>query len=81
MSIAVIKPVVEGLEFKDVSAEQYRVYTFPDMVVRVDNPLWLAVSKSGGHRVVVSDNSTVYIPAGWRAIQWFNHPGKGPVQF
>lgn len=74
--------MIGALTFQDISAEEYRVYTFANgETVRVDKPLWLNVSVSGGHRIVVSDNSTVYIPGKYLKIQWFNKAGFDPVQF
>jgi len=73
---------IAGMQFSDVSAEEYRIYTFPGgEKIRVDTPQYLNVSKSGGHRIIVSENSTVYIPAGWLSVQWVNRPGTGPLQF
>lgn len=71
-----------GVKYNDISVEEYRVYTFAGgETIRVDKPLWLNVSASGGHRIVVSDNSTVYIPGKFLSIQWFNKAGFDPVQF
>jgi len=40
------------LEFKDISSELYREYTFPGKEkIRIDSPLKIHVSESGGHRV------------------------------
>lgn len=74
--------VFSGITFNDITAEYYREYTFPNnQRVVIDNPIWLNVSKSGGHRVIVANNSTVYIPPTWIKLQWFNKEGYSPVQF
>jgi hypothetical protein len=75
------KKTVSGIVFDDVSAEKKRTYTFPEGEVTVENPLWLNVSKSGGHRIIVAGNSTVYIPTGWGKLQWWNKEGFEPLQF
>ena len=41
------------MNFTDISSEQYRVYHFPNgATLRIENPLELNVSRSGGHRLV-----------------------------
>lgn len=41
-----------GLDFKDISSEQWREYTFPEgQAVRIDQPLKLYVSDNG-HRIL-----------------------------
>jgi hypothetical protein len=84
--MTVLTKTVAGMDFKDVSAELRRTYTFVDdegneKKIDVSAPLWLNVSASGGHRIIVADNSTVYIPAGWLKLQWWNKPGFEPLQF
>jgi hypothetical protein len=70
-----------GLAFKDLSDEQYRVYVFSDMEIKIDEPLWLNVSASGGHRVFDSEGRSNYIPAGWRKLYWVVKPGKSHFAF
>jgi hypothetical protein len=70
-----------NLEFKDLSDEQYRVYEFPDMSVRIDEPLKLNVSASGGHRVFDSKGQSNYIPAGWRRLYWVVKENKTHFAF
>ncbi len=71
-----------GMIFNDIRVEDHRIYTFPDgSEVRIDNPQWLNVSKSGGHRIIMFENSAVYIPSGWLKLQWWNKPGNGAIQF
>lgn len=70
-----------GLEFKDISDELMRVYAFPDMEVRILNPLMLNVSASGGHRVFDAQGNSNYIPAGWRHLWWVVKDGKSHFAF
>jgi hypothetical protein len=70
-----------GLEFKDLSDEQYRVYVYPDMEVKIDEPLKLNVSASGGHRVFDSKGQSNYIPAGWRRLYWVVKDNKSHFAF
>jgi hypothetical protein len=71
-----------GLEFKDVSAEEYREYLFPSGVsVRVQAPLRLNVSASGGHRIFDADGVSHYIPAGWVHLQWKSKAGAAHFDF
>ena len=74
----------DKLEWLDVSDEQWREYIYPDGTrYRVDFPLKLNVTKKPGgdsHRVV-TENRSVYVAAGWRAIEWQVKPGKEPFTF
>jgi hypothetical protein len=69
------------LEFKDLSDEQYRVYEFPDMTIKITEPLWLNVSASGGHRIFDSEGNSNYIPYGWRRLYWVVKEGKPHFAF
>jgi len=69
------------LEFKDLSDELFRVYEFPDMVVRIEEPLLLNVSDSGGHRIFDSNGISNYIPAGWRRLYWKVKENKSNFAF
>ena len=67
-----------GLEFTDISSEKFRRYTFSDgRIVHIDNPLFLHVSKSGGHRVFSEEGVSYYIQPseGW-FINWVARKGK-----
>ena len=67
--------------FTDISNEKYREYTFPDMVVRVDNPVQLNVKRKpegDSHRIVDANGKAFYIPAGWRMLAW---EGKNGVAY
>lgn len=72
------------LEFKPLTSEEYREYTFlvpresgygsiiSEHVIRIDNPQALNVSKSGGHRIQAENGNGIYIPAGWVKLEWKN---------
>lgn len=67
-----------GLEFTDISSEEYRIYTLSNgKVFSVLNPLYHHVSKSGGHRVFTKSGRSFYIQPreGW-IIEWKAGPGK-----
>lgn len=59
-----------GLEFVDISSEEYREYIFTGKTIRIDLPLKLNVSTSGGHRVFDAFGISHYIPTGWLHLQW-----------
>lgn len=59
-----------GLKFVDISTEKYREYNFGDKFVRIEFPLWLNISQSGGHRVFDVNNVSHYIPKGWIHLKW-----------
>lgn len=60
-----------GLEFTDISSESERWYSFPDgSCERIQNPQWLNVSASGGHRILDVHEVAHYIPAGWHHLCW-----------
>ena len=61
-----------GFEFKDISAETGREYTFPNgTTLTIQNPLYLHVSTSGGHRLFDAQGTSWYIQPleGW-SINW-----------
>lgn len=70
-----------GFEFKDISHEEYRIYTFSDMEIKINEPLKLNVSKSGGHRIFDANGISRYIPSGWREIQWKAKKGQPNFDF
>lgn len=64
-------------EYKDISEEEYREYHYYDeknkkepIIVRIDQPLALNVSNSGGHRIFDSKGISHYIPWGWKHLVW-----------
>lgn len=61
-----------NLTFSDISSETKREYTFPNgMTFVVNEPKFLNVSKSGGHRIYTKDGNGFYVQPkeGW-AIKW-----------
>ncbi len=69
------------VEFDDISGEEYRIYFFtseklpdgrerPMIEIKIDNPQWLNVSKSGGHRLVDEKGISHYVPCGWKHLCW-----------
>lgn len=64
-------------EFVDISSEAYRLYTFSTgFKVRIENPLWLSVSASGGHRLFDGAGTSHYIPTGWCHLEWRAREGQ-----
>ena len=65
-----------GLEFIDISSELWREYEFAGGdKVRIEQPLKLHVSDSGGHRLFAADGRSHYIPAGWVHLTWQSKEG------
>lgn len=67
-----------GLAFTDISSESEREYHFPSgQRLFIDKPLYLHVSKSGGHRLYAEDGYCYYIQPkeGWW-IKWKVREGK-----
>ncbi len=63
-------------DFIDISSEEYREYHFIGTdVLRLEEPQWLAISKSG-HRVLCKDGRSYFIANGWRYIEWKAKPGE-----
>lgn len=66
-----------GLEFTDISSEEFRQYEFlGGDRVRIDAPLYLNVSKTGGHRVFDSKGVSHYIPLTWIHLFWKAKEGQ-----
>lgn len=64
------------LAFTDISSEQWREYAFlGGDTVRIERPLRLNVSESGGHRIFDAKGVSHYIPAGWIHLQWVAKDG------
>lgn len=76
-----------NLEFKSIDKELWREYDFLNegtnevYTMRIEKPLVLNVSKSGGHRVIDSTGMAHYIPYKWIAIRWMNKEGAPRAQF
>jgi hypothetical protein len=68
--------VITEVNFNDISTEQYRVYIFANGEVKITEPLFLYVSKSGGHRLVDKAGFSHYIPTGWLHLYWLPKEGS-----
>lgn len=65
------------LEFSDISSEAWREYQFESgVMVRIENPMRLNVSESGGHRIFDGQGLSHYIPKGWIHLVWEARPGQ-----
>jgi hypothetical protein len=65
-----------GLKFVDISSEEVREYRYGDgTVLTIEDPRFLHVSKSGGHRILDGQEQSWYIAPGWKAIRWKVPPG------
>lgn len=61
--------------FFDVSTEEYREYVFLGKgTIRIDNPVAVAVSKSG-HRVLSADGVSHFISGDFDMVYWIVKPG------
>jgi hypothetical protein len=64
-------------DFIDISSERHRTYDYIKVVddepvligLRIDNPQWLAISKTG-HRILDADGDSHYVPFGWVHLWW-----------
>lgn len=66
-----------GLEFTDISSEAERTYNFGSKgFVKIQNPLRLHVSASGGHRLFSADGRSHYVPEGWIELTWTIRDGQ-----
>lgn len=66
-----------GLEFSDISSEEFREYTWGDMFkLTINRPLRLNVSASGGHRIFTEDGNSFYVPSGWKCLMWKAKEGE-----
>jgi hypothetical protein len=63
-------------KFTDISSEEYREYDFGGDTVRIDAPLQLSVSSSGGHRILDAAGISHYIPAHWIHLYWKAKEGR-----
>ena len=58
-------------EWKKIEGEKYRTYVFPNgSRVKIKKPLYLNVSKSGGHRIFDAQGFSHYIPYKWIHLFW-----------
>lgn len=77
-----VKPEIfineSGLEFKDISSEEFREYTFTNgNTVRIEQPIKLNVSPSGGHRIFTALGMSYYVQPvqGW-FLKWRAKDGE-----
>lgn len=64
-------------DFADIGSEEFREYVFPGgELVRIDSPLKLAVSESGGHRLFDRSGLSHYVPPGWVHLRWRARDGE-----
>ena len=77
MAITVNKPAtftIAGKEFKSIEKEEYRLYIYPDMTIRIDKPKGLYVNRKDdgttSHYVLDQNGESWYIHPGWRALRW-----------
>lgn len=74
--------ISDTLEFKSLEDEEYRVYIFSkNESVRIENPVALHVSGSGGHRVFDKSGVSHYIPNKWIHLYWEVKHGEKPFKF
>jgi len=74
--------VNKNLPWKEIGNESYRVYIYESgFVYRINNPIALAVSASGGHRVYDIDDKCYYVKAGWAVIEWESSTGELEYNF
>jgi hypothetical protein len=78
------------LQFRDISAEYWRAYYFPDgSFVTIDDPVALSLNcegaypawGGGSHRVIDNLGVAHYIPRGWIELKWQNREDCKPISF
>lgn len=69
--MADLKEVTQNITWINCDHEIYRIYEFLDgKRIRIDRPVLLNVSKSGGHRILDANNVSHYIPYKWIHLFW-----------
>ena len=63
-------------DFTDISSEQWREYKFAGTIIRIESPLRLNVSRSGGHRIFDAAGDSHYIPPTWVHLRWRARAGE-----
>jgi hypothetical protein len=77
-----MKDISDGLDFEDLQDEEYRIYTFSGgESIKIENPIGLNVSESGGHRIYDSQGISHYIPYKWIHLYWKVKSGHKPFAF
>lgn len=65
-----------GLDFIDISSEEWREYEFLNGTkVRISAPLQLHVSDNG-HRILDAEGTSHYVPMGWIHLSWHAKPNE-----
>ena len=63
--------------FLEISSELFRTYVYPDGTeIKIDDPLFLSVSDSGGHRLFDLGGLSHYIVPGFVQIYWTARDGE-----
>jgi hypothetical protein len=77
-----------NLEFRDISAELWRTYVYPDgSEVTIKHPVAVALTHTskpfggGSHRVVDRDGIGHYVPSGWNHLFWDNSAGDERISW
>ena len=71
------KDIRSPLEFSNIAGEEYREYVYSNgFRYRIDDPIGLHVSKSGGHRLVTFDGLSIYVIPGWIAFEMQTVDGR-----
>ena len=81
-----------GLNFRDISNEVKRTYLMVGsggqlIDQHIHNPQWLAISASGGHRLMDGEGVCHYIPkaspsqCGYIAVSWTVRDGESHFRF
>ena len=64
-------------KFTDISSEASRTYNYGQKgFVKINNPIFLSVSSSGGHRIYDVAGVCHYIPSGWIELTWIVREGQ-----
>ena len=65
-----------GLEFVDISSEEWREYTFSDgEKIVIKHPIRLHVSDSG-HRIFDASGISHFVPMTWKHLRWKAKDGE-----
>lgn len=71
-----------GLIFASLENESFRVYEFDGGTqVRIENPVAVSLSSSGGHRILDGEGVSHYIPPTWIHLYWMVKEGKPHFDF
>lgn len=69
------------IEFVDIDSEEWRIYEFQGKSgtidkIKINSPISINVSESGGHRVLDAEGISHYIPKGWIHLYWRTKEGQ-----